>query len=307
MPKKLKRVVIKEELVELTGNFVKAVILNQLIYWSERIYDFDKFIREEKERAKQEGKDIKMPLINGWIYKSAEELAEETMLNKTPKTIRNHLKELIEEGYISERHNPNYKWDRKMQYRVNISKIAKDLINLGYPLDGYALTEFFQEKEMINASENFSDAFVKKKNASEKKKNGSENFSDPFGEMKNQTGKKEKAITEIITETITETTKQPVDVDKDIVNNLNSIFSFISNKKNESLIMKLLSEYDKNYIVEQLKYMMKYATQHEIPNPEGFLIQAVKENYAGNSYNEFKKEKPKNKSKRKNFRDLYMS
>ena len=49
--KPLKRVVIKEELVELTGDFRPALILNQFIYWSERMYDADKYIMEEKERA----------------------------------------------------------------------------------------------------------------------------------------------------------------------------------------------------------------------------------------------------------------
>ena len=31
-PRRLKRVVIKEELVELTGDFVKAVLLQQMLY-----------------------------------------------------------------------------------------------------------------------------------------------------------------------------------------------------------------------------------------------------------------------------------
>ena len=49
--KKLKRAVIKEELVELTGDFRPALILNQFIYGIERMYDTDKYILEEKERA----------------------------------------------------------------------------------------------------------------------------------------------------------------------------------------------------------------------------------------------------------------
>ena len=46
--KPLKRVVIKEELVELTGDFRPALILNQFIYWIEKMYDTDKYILEEK-------------------------------------------------------------------------------------------------------------------------------------------------------------------------------------------------------------------------------------------------------------------
>jgi hypothetical protein len=49
--RKLKRVVIKEELVALTGDIIEAIILNQFLYWSERVEDFDKFIMEEKETA----------------------------------------------------------------------------------------------------------------------------------------------------------------------------------------------------------------------------------------------------------------
>ena len=48
-PKKLKRVVIKEELFALTGDFKEAIILNQFNYWSERRSDFDKFVEEENK------------------------------------------------------------------------------------------------------------------------------------------------------------------------------------------------------------------------------------------------------------------
>ena len=44
--KKLRRVVIKEELVALTGSVDAAIVLNQMIYWSERVKDFDDFIAE---------------------------------------------------------------------------------------------------------------------------------------------------------------------------------------------------------------------------------------------------------------------
>ena len=45
--KKLKRAVIKEELLILTGHFLEALILNQFLYWSERVRDLDVFILEE--------------------------------------------------------------------------------------------------------------------------------------------------------------------------------------------------------------------------------------------------------------------
>jgi len=144
-PKKLKRVVIKEELVELTGGFEKALILNQFIYWSERRKDFDRFISEEQERARTEGKKLNISKTNGWVYKSMEELAEEIMLGKSRSTISRHLKELIEAGYIESRSNPEYKWDNTKQYRVNLVKVNRDLLELGYHLEGYKFDYLYQK------------------------------------------------------------------------------------------------------------------------------------------------------------------
>jgi hypothetical protein len=135
--KKLKRVVIKEEFVCLTGDTTEAVILNQFIYWSERVNDFDRFITEEKERAKSNGIDVDFPLTNGWIYKKISELKEEIMSTDSEKTIRRRVQSLVEKGFLHERKNPQYKWDNTRQYRVNLIYIAKKLHEIGYRLEGY--------------------------------------------------------------------------------------------------------------------------------------------------------------------------
>ena len=137
---KLKRVVIKEELVELTGNYVDAILLQQFIYWSERTRDVDRYIKEEKDRCQKYGEQaVAIEKSHGWIYKSAEELSNETMIGLTPSSIRRHLKELISKGWLNSRNNPRYKWDRTIQYRVDIIKIQRDLFSLGYALEGYNL------------------------------------------------------------------------------------------------------------------------------------------------------------------------
>ena len=46
-PKKIKKVVIREDLVAITGDYKKAVILGQFIYWADRVADADKFIQKE--------------------------------------------------------------------------------------------------------------------------------------------------------------------------------------------------------------------------------------------------------------------
>lgn len=175
---RLKRVVVKQELVELTGDIFNAIILNQLIYWSERVYDFDKLISEERHRMQSEGHTLNMQPTNGWIYKSADELNEETMLGVSPATMGRYIKTLLDKGYLLVRNNPDHKWDRTKQYRVDFVKVCKDLATLGYALDGYP---YFTETDPD---------FILK--------NGDAN-------LKNQTVQNERAIPEITTKTTTET------------------------------------------------------------------------------------------------------
>ena len=151
--KPLKRVVIKEELVELTGDYRPALILNQFIYWIERMYDADKYILEEKERALKEDMEINMDESKGWIYKTAEELSEELMTGMSKSTIGRYIKELVSAGYLHQRRNPKYKWDKTMQYRVNLYKVQLDLAKLGYALEGYRLLPNIQIVENVELEE----------------------------------------------------------------------------------------------------------------------------------------------------------
>jgi DNA-binding transcriptional ArsR family regulator len=137
--KKLKRAVIKEELVELTGDFRPALILNQFIYWIERMYDTDKYILEEKERALKHEIEVSIDESKGWVYKTAEDLNEELMIGMSVPTIRKYIKQLVEQGYLVQRKNPKYKWDKTMQYRVDLYKIQLDLGKMGYVLEGFKL------------------------------------------------------------------------------------------------------------------------------------------------------------------------
>lgn len=199
---KLKRAIIKEELVALTGDFTKAVILNQFIYWSERVRDIDKFIEEEIRRLNTEGMDSNISKQHGWIYKTAEELSEETMLGLSPSTIRRHVKVLVEKGWLSERKNPKYKWDNTLQYRPNIIKIQKDLHSLGYSLEGYPLQLEFEKLEEPCNPDNSRLSILE---------NG-------ISKMKNHDQQNEKTIPEITIET---TNKNKVYIEDEGTNVLN--------------------------------------------------------------------------------------
>ena len=147
--RKLKRAIIKEEILAITGDYISAIILHQFIYWSERIEDFDIFIREEKERMMKENISTNFEELNGWIYKSAEQLSQETMLGLSPSNMRKYIKQLIDQGFLSERTNPKFKWDRTKQYRVNLYEIVKKLNEKGYELEGYVKSP--ESNEIENA------------------------------------------------------------------------------------------------------------------------------------------------------------
>lgn len=140
---RLKRAVIKEEYIAITGDMLESVILNQFIYWSERVGDFDKFIKEENERQEKycrpsQGEEpIVQPLLHGWIYKKAAELKEEIMSTDSEKTINRKLTSLVEKGFLDRRNNPKIKYDRTYQYRVNFENIIKALLEKGYMLQDY--------------------------------------------------------------------------------------------------------------------------------------------------------------------------
>ena len=139
---KLKRVVIKEELFSITNDTFEAIILGQMIYWQERVNDFDKFIKEEKERSKKNDVDININDFNGWIYKKANELSNECMLNLSDVSIRRYINKLIDKKFIFCRTNPLYKWDKTLQYRTNLRFIIESIKKNGYDgLSGYSLSK----------------------------------------------------------------------------------------------------------------------------------------------------------------------
>jgi len=271
---KLKRAVIKEELVALTGDFKKAIVLNQMIYWSERRKDADKFLKEEIERIEKystlagEPEDFNIDKLNshGWIYKKSEELSEETMIGVKPKAMRSYLKELIDNGWLDERRNPLIKMDRTMQYRVNLLKIQQDLNKLGYALEGYSLPKV--EKDNTNFPHENTDngAKVEKENTKVEKENRS-------GEKENRTGEKERAIPKTTTKTstnITAKTHSSLSIEEvEMVVGLLRINGFTERETKETikLIMnREIRNFKADDIKEQLQAMLVYEATERINN-----------------------------------------
>jgi len=222
-PRKTKVVVIREELVALTGHWLDAVILNQLIYWSQKTRDYDEFL--EEERTRDPSKDIE--LTHGWIFKSADELGDELMVGVSSTTILRHINNLTEAGYLDKRRNPRCKWDRTWQYRPNIIRVQNDLMAIGYVLSGYTLV----------------------KNAFCKMQDGTAEMNGRNSTKANRNQHSERAIPETTLETTSENTaekKQPAptgekeaEAAETVANILNPVGESAGEKKKRELQEKL--------------------------------------------------------------------
>ncbi len=217
---KLKRVVIKEEMVAITGDFISALILNQLLYWSERVRDFDAFIAEENRRREQSNTD-QIPLSRGWIYKSASQLSDELMVSLSAHTIGRHISTLVSLGLVSERHNPNYRWDRTKQYRVNLLSVSQAMKEKGYELQGYRW-----DKEIANA----------------------------FSTMENQTIENGEAITKTTSETSNlTTTTTDSQISKLFDENIQRLTPYL-----ERRLLNLIEKYSAEWVLDAVKEAINF-------------------------------------------------
>lgn len=192
--KREKIAVLREGLLALTGNVNAAIILNQFIYWAECKAEADKMYAKELAAFEREGGETAFKPSYGWIYKSSAELSDETMLGLSPSNIRRFIKQLIEKGFIVERRNPQFKWDRTLQYNVNLKLIQAELRKLGYALAGYTLDESEDECEQKNESDDLETPFSKIENQN--------------SDLENQNVLFEKAIPKITTEITTESSNK---------------------------------------------------------------------------------------------------
>src|SRR5579863_2730727 len=113
-----KTVILREEFVALTNDPLIAIVLNQLLYWTQRVKDFDLHLQEERFF----NPDCNVPPRHGWIYKTSNDLIEETMTRVDRTTMRRYLRFLMDEGWLEERSHPKNRWDKTSQYRLNLRK-----------------------------------------------------------------------------------------------------------------------------------------------------------------------------------------
>lgn len=242
-PKKLKRAVIKEELVAVSGNYIDAIILQQFLYWTDRVSDFDDFQDEEREIARKSGVEYEPHYSFGWIYKSAKELSEETMLGLSDSSVRSHVQNLINKGFLLERNNPNYKWDRKKQYRINLTHLQQELFAIGYALEGYK----------IDISE-FAAGFSETENA--------------FSETENGTSKNRRAIPETTTETTTDITTKEKENIKENFSPAGAVIEFpLKDGTTYVVTEQMITEWKTTYPMLNVRQLVKEMRLWLLSNP----------------------------------------
>ena len=288
---KLKRVVIKEEFVELTGNYKLALVLNQLLYWTERVGPkrYNLFAKEERKRNINDTTNLK----GGWVYKKAEEIAAELMMGITPETARNWLKELENQGYILSRKNPKEKWDHTKQYRVNLLKIQSDLQDLGFNLEGYINIFEKREKPLRSPKSPNRNNLGSKQNNYDSNLNNYDTIPEITSENTNRDYKKQAA-----THAKKKNSNPPVN-EKDGPENNNSnnaagqpdIYNFIDSKTDHLFTetfgkditlkqAKQLSRYDQKYIVAAFKELQSRNTG-SINAPVKYMRPVIKDFKSG--------------------------
>lgn len=156
----LQRLVIKEEFYVLTGNHFAAALLNNMIFWQGISNKHDVKVNNKianLERSNVLNKDKKIKSLKdslryGWFYKTNEDWLIEVMNWSSISTIHRRIKEFAKNGWVETGNNPDpkKKWDRTTWYKVNLDKIASDLHELGYALEGYTL---YKPKEEIAEEE----------------------------------------------------------------------------------------------------------------------------------------------------------
>ncbi|MGO3651659.1 hypothetical protein [Vagococcus sp.] len=137
---------LRRELVELTKDSNKAIVLDKLISKSENIENSVEFVQEEINRFQQNGNKKADSILHfnligeeryGWMHISSVDLVEETLLSISKSTMNRMLKDLLDKNWIDKRLNPRYPGDNTPQYRVNLLQLQFDLRSMNNSLSAY--------------------------------------------------------------------------------------------------------------------------------------------------------------------------
>lgn len=136
---KLRQVPLRADLMAVTGgDMIAALVLKQMMYWTEKLEDLDRLILEENQRLVKYGMD-QVDYSEGWIYKSHRQMREELFNCVSEDTIGRAFSKLTSMGLFQTRRNPKFQYDRTFQYRLDLILLRRLMNDSGFVLSDFVL------------------------------------------------------------------------------------------------------------------------------------------------------------------------
>jgi hypothetical protein len=146
--RKLRKVPLREDLMMLTKDLNQSLVLGQMLYWTERIDDLNDLILEENKRLAEHDQP-QVEYNYGWIWKSARQMSEELFFALGEDTVQRAFAGLLSRGLLTKRRNPKFKYDRTVQYRVDLIVLRRMLKDIGVEFLDFQLEPQPQNAECI--------------------------------------------------------------------------------------------------------------------------------------------------------------
>jgi hypothetical protein len=144
----MKKAVLREDLMVLTGDLCQSMVLGQMIYWTKTLDKINDWLFEENKRLA----DSDQPQHDynyGWIWKSAKEMRTDLFNSFSEDAIQRAFTALTNRGVLMKRNNPYLRYDRKLHYRVDLVLLRRLLRECGFEMTDFQLASIPQEAVSI--------------------------------------------------------------------------------------------------------------------------------------------------------------
>lgn len=144
----MKKAVLREDMMKITGDVVQALVLGQMLYWTKTLDKVNDWLFEENKRLAEA--DLPQHEYNyGWIWKSAKEMREDLMFAFSEDAIQRAFSSLTQTGLLMKRNNPVLKYDRKLHYRIDLLFLRRKLKESGWEMTDFILESTPQDAVSI--------------------------------------------------------------------------------------------------------------------------------------------------------------
>jgi hypothetical protein len=147
---RMKKAVLREDLMVLTKDLTQSMVLGQMLYWTKTLDKVNDWLFEENKRLAES--DLAQHEYNyGWIWKSAREMREDLMCAFSEDAIQRAFNALTARGLLMKRNNPSLRYDRKLHYRVDLILLRRMLKDCGYMMTDFQLAPDVVEIDCCNS------------------------------------------------------------------------------------------------------------------------------------------------------------